>query len=244
VLGSGVGPLDWVATWKGVEGAEDLFVDLRSKHTGVALIVGEEVKDWAVSDQTTVVKASVSSLLKGRDVPSVDKITVVSVTGWVTHGEDEWLPSVLWNPPLKVGGVPDGLEEDGDQVDRVRGRAWAVVVRVHCWVSHVGLVWLVEVDTIPARWKEDLSTKTVRADLVRKLVEVWGGAAVVQANERNSLLREGVATSSEGRATSKHLEALWESLKWVVVWTTSLEVVDGHTSLRSLSITGLWNGNV
>jgi len=80
--------------------------------------------------------------------------------------------------------------------------------------------------------------------LIGELVEVRGGAAVVQANERNSLLREGLAASTQRRATGKHLETLGESLERVVVWTTSLEVVDSHTTLRSLSITGLLNGSV
>jgi len=140
VLSSNVSPLNWVTTWECVHSAVNLLINFWSKHTGVTFVIGEEIKDRAVSDQTTVVKTGVSSLLKSRDIPSVDKVTVVSVTSWVTHGEDEWLPSVLWHPPLKVGGVPDGLEENRYQVDRMGGRAWAVVVRVHCWVSHVGLV--------------------------------------------------------------------------------------------------------
>ena len=188
VLGGCIGPLNWVTSGKCVHGAVNLLVDLRSKHTSIALVVGEKVKDRAVGNETALVKASVSSLLKSRDVPAVDEVTVVSVSSGVTHREDEWLPSVLWDPPLKVGGVPDGLEEDGDQVDGVRGRAWTVVVRVLGWEGHVRLVGLVEVDTVPARREEDLSTKTVRADLIGELVRVWRGGAVVQADKGDSLL--------------------------------------------------------
>ena len=130
-------------------------------------------------------------------------------------------------------------------MDRVRSRARTVVVGVLGGVGHVGLVvGRVEVDTIPARWEEDLGTETVRALLGREAVGVGRSAAVVQADVADSLLGKVVATGSEGGSTGKHTETLGEGSDVVVVGTASLQVVDGHTALDTLTVTRLRNQGV
>lgn len=221
--GLGRSPLDWVATWKGVEGAHYLLINLWGDDTGLTLSSGKELKNVTVLDQTSVAGAAVSSVLKDVDIPAVDEVTVESVSSWVTLGEDEWLLGTV--PPVKPIGRVDDLVEDGNHVDWVRSRAGAVVVGVLGWVSHVRLViGRIKVDTVPAGWEEDLSTKTVWAGLVRQVVALGGSSTVIKADERNGLAGKVVGVCTLEWVTSNHAESLREGSQVVVVWSTTLTV--------------------
>lgn len=125
-------------------------------------------------------------------------------------------------------------------MNRVTGRARTIVIAVLGGVSHVGhVVGGVEVHTIPARWEEDLRTESIRAWLVRKLVVVVGCTAVVQADEADSLTGKVVGVSTLVWITSKHAEVFGKGLERVVGRTTTLQVVDDHTTVNTSSITGL-----
>lgn len=92
-------------------------------------------------------------------VPAVHKVTVQSVTSRVTVREDE-AATVVYDVELLY--AKQNLKEDRDEMAWVRGRTATIVNAVR--VGHVGLViGRVEVYTIPARGKKDLSPEAIWA---------------------------------------------------------------------------------
>jgi hypothetical protein len=233
---------DGVAARKLGQLSSDSFVDGRGNDTSLRLSIAEEVENRAVGDETRVVVTGVGCLLKGGDIPAVDEIAVESVASRITLSENERLVGTV--PPIEAGSGVDDLEEDGDQVDRVRCRARAVVVRVLGRVGHVGLVVRrVQVYAIPARREEDLGAQTIGADLVRKATGVSRGATVIKTDKADSLASEVVGLCTLEGVTGKHTEAFRESGEVVVVGTASLEVVNSHTTVDTLAVTSLGNIN-
>ena len=100
----------------------DLFVDLWSNLATLSLAVWDEIKDWAVLNTTTVGCAGVHSFLQVSDIPTIDKVAVVSISSRVAHRPDEWPFSII---PfvLEITDAPDDFVEERDQVDRVCRRA-------------------------------------------------------------------------------------------------------------------------
>jgi len=163
---------------------------------------------------------------------------VEPVASRITLSEDERLGSSV--PPIEAGSGVDDFVEDGDHVNRVSCRARTVVVRVLGRVGHVGLVvGRVKVDTIPARGEENLGTQAIRADLVGKAAGVRRGAAVVKADIADGLTSKVAATCTLEGITGEHAETLREGSEVVVLGTTSLQVVNGHTTENTLAVTSL-----
>lgn len=238
VRGSARAVGDRVAAGQLLKFTGDGFVDGRSNDTGRGLGAGEEVEDRAISDETRVVVAGVGGLLKSGNIPAVEEITVEPVASRIALSEDERLGGTV--PPIETGSRVDDFVEDGNHVNRVSCRARTVVVRVLGRVGHVRLVvGRVKVDTIPARGEENLGTQAIRADLVGKAASVRRGTAVVKADKADGLTGKVVATCTLERITSEHAETLGESGEVVVVGTTSLQVVNSHTTEDTLAITGL-----
>jgi len=238
VRGSARTIADRVAAGKLLKFTGDGFVDGGCKDTGRGLGAGEEVEDRAISDETRVVVAGVGGLLEGRNIPAVEEVTVEPVASRITLSEDERLGSSV--PPIEAGSGVDDFVEDGDHVNRVSCRARTVVVRVLGRVGHVGLVvGRVKVDTIPARGEENLGTQAIRADLVGKAAGVRRGAAVVKADIADGLTSKVAATCTLEGITGEHAETLREGSEVVVLGTTSLQVVNGHTTENTLAVTSL-----
>lgn len=105
-------PSDRVAAGKCSQITIDLLIDTRSNDAGLTFGGSEKIvgENRAVRDQTAVVEASVNGILEDGDVPSVQEVTVESVSVWVAHGEDEGLSGAV--PPFVPNGVPDDLVED------------------------------------------------------------------------------------------------------------------------------------
>lgn len=101
LLGS-VGVLDRVAAGELGKCTGDWLRDGGRDNAALSGSVVEEVEHRAVLRATTLGTASVSGLLKGRDIPTVQKVTVEPVTSRVTLGEDEWLPVVVGSPPVEA----------------------------------------------------------------------------------------------------------------------------------------------
>lgn len=128
---------DGVASWEGGEPAECVFSDT----CWVDAVLHERVVlqfkvSGAIFDSSRVLSAFVERTLQSGNIPSVEEIAMEAIAGWVAHREDEWMGSV-WLPPhvLPVVDIPDNLVKDGDQTDRVRGRAVAAVHAAR--ISHV-----------------------------------------------------------------------------------------------------------
>lgn len=108
---------------------------------------------------------------------------------------------------------------------RVGRGARTVVIGVFGRVSHVRLVVRrIKIDTIPARWEENLSSHAVRASLVWQVVVLGGNAGVVKADIADGLASEVISRCALEWVASKHAETLRESSKIVVVWATSLPI--------------------
>ena len=142
---------DRVAPREGVQDTGDLLTDGGSLDASKRLIGREELEGRAVGNVSSVAEASVGGFLQHVDIPAVDEITMESIAGWISLGKNKWLPAFIWNPPIELGRVVDDLEENGDHVHRMTGRARAVVVRVLGRVGHVRhMIRAVEIDAVPA----------------------------------------------------------------------------------------------
>jgi hypothetical protein len=233
--------LNRVAAGKSIEHTSNLLVDLRGDDTGLALLGGEQVEDRAVGQKTAVVGALINGTLKSGNIPTVDEVTVESESSRVTLSKDERLSAAVPHA-TEVTDIVVDLVEDGDQMNRVRVGALAAVVAATNGVRHVRLVVSrIKVDAIPARGEEDLSTETIGAVLSRKTVGGAGAAAVVETNEADSLRFEVASVVALEGVTSKHTETLGEGLKLVVVGATTLEIIDGHTTVDTGTIARLLN---
>ena len=93
----------------------------------------------------------------------INKISMESVTSWITVGDDKWL---IFAVPFKVWSVEDDLVEDGDGAFWERfGAGTSSNTRR---IIHMALVVLgVGIFSIPARRKEYLSSKTIST------LDVW-----------------------------------------------------------------------
>jgi hypothetical protein len=133
VLGVAGTLLNRVATSElGKRGAltENILLDVAGNVAASTGRVGEEVEVRALCHVTRVVIAVGNGVLEDVDIPSVDEVAVVSVSSWVTLGPDKRLRWVHGLAPHVgvVASLVDSLVEDGDQVDRVGGRAGTAVV--------------------------------------------------------------------------------------------------------------------
>ena len=82
------------------------------------------------------------------------------------------------------------------------------------------VIWRVEVDTVPARWEEDLGAKTVWAVDVWKLIGLWSRNS--EAGVVDGALLESVGEGAEAWGAGKHTESWWESQEallklWVIL---------------------------
>jgi len=85
-----------------------------------------------------------------------------AVPCWISHGPDERLAAPIPHV-LETVDIPQYLVEDRDEMDRVSIWACAVVIGIDR-ESHVGfVVRRVKVHTVPAGWKENLTSQTTRA---------------------------------------------------------------------------------
>jgi hypothetical protein len=166
---------------------------------------------------------------------------VESVSSGITHGKDKGLAISIPHVGKLVDVVQD-LVEEGNHVNRVRGRARSVIGGTAAGVGHVRLViGRVEVHTIPAGWEEDLGTETVGAVGGGHSPGLGRGGWIIQADEAHSLGSEIIGLVTLERVTSKHAEALGEGLELVVVRAGALQVVDVHASVNTVSIAELRN---
>lgn len=228
-----------VASGKSAEHTGDLLVNLRRNHASLTFLGGEQVEDRAVGEKAAVVGALIDGLLESRNVPTVDKVAVESVTSGVTLSKDERLTATV---PLvvEVASVVVDLVEDGDQMDGVSVRALAAVVATTNGVGHVGhVISRIKVDTIPARREEDLGAETIGTLLVGKTVSSAGAAAVVEADKADSLGSKIVGVVTLEGVTSEHAETFGEGLELIVVGTATLKVVDSHATIDTGTVTGL-----
>jgi hypothetical protein len=150
---------------------------------------------------------------------------VVPVSGAIAGAQNEWLLGI----PPHVGkevGLEDGFIEDGDQVNGVGRWAWTVVVRSGFRICDMRLViGGVEVYTVPARWEENLRTKTVGAVVVRKSIGLWlGRAIVIQTVVADGLRGKGPSIVALEGVASQHAEAFRESMERIIVWTATLAI--------------------
>ena len=205
--------------------------------------VGKEVEVRADGHVSRGVKAVVDSLLERVDVPSVDEITVVSKSSWVTVSKDKRLSGVQGLVPhvFVVVGLVDSLEEDRDEMNWVRGWACTIVVSTRFRERNVAAVRRrVQVDTVPAAREEDLSTNTIGAVVARQTVGLSSSRTiVVEACETDSVGLEVASEVALEWVTRDHAEASWEGHERVVVGTGALEVVDSCATKRSTSVTSL-----
>lgn len=154
---------DGVATRKLRQNTSDCFINRRRNNACLALSSSEQIENGTIREKTAVVSAGINSRLKGIDIPSVDEITVKPVASWVTLSKYERLAASV--PHVgETGSAVDNFVEYGDHVNRVRGWARAVIYGTARRIGHVRLViGRVKVDTVPARWEEDLGAEAVRA---------------------------------------------------------------------------------
>jgi hypothetical protein len=144
------------------------------------------------------------------------KVTVVTVTSWVTVGKDEWLfsPTIIH----EILDAPQDLVKDRDELHRVSRWADTIVVGISISRGGVGHVRLVvcriEILAIPARREEDLNTQTLVTAIGRDesglLVDT--GVGGVNAAEVNGLRFESVLCFTIHGIASNHAKALGESL--------------------------------
>lgn len=220
----------WVAAWEAWEGAKDFLVNGGWDLAVAGEVILEEVENTTVFNVTTVGGTLGDGTLKDVLIPAVDKVTVVSVTSLITVGENKWL---LVTVPLvaELIGVPCDFIEERDEALWVR---WWAASRIDTvWVGHVRLViWRVEVDTVPARWEEDLSAKTVWAVDVWQLVGLWSRNS--EAGVVDGALLESVGEGAEAWGAGEHTESWWESqealLKLWVILVGALKIVDKTTT--------------
>lgn len=94
-------------------------------------------------------------MLQSCDVgPTVDKITMESITSSIAIGKDQVFEIQIWR------GVEEEFVKDRDESHRVRFRANSPVEGTNSGICNVVLViGGIEVDPIPARWKINLGTK-------------------------------------------------------------------------------------
>jgi hypothetical protein len=171
-------------------------------------------------DNARVVVAVRDCILESRDVPAVYKITMIAVTGIVTHGPDERLFVAV---PIEAGGVPDDFVKDGDEALGVA--CWAGTSVGTGGVGHVGfVVGRVEVDAVPAGGEEDLRAESIRALDIGETVCFRGGGP--KTSVVDGVLLEGVIVTAECWGACYHAETFWEGEKstrvlWII-WVGTL----------------------
>jgi hypothetical protein len=154
---SGAG-LDGVAARETVQPAGGLLLHGRRNDAVVNLLVGKEIEDLALLDDSGLGIAFVDGTLKSGGVPAVDEVCMERVTGRVTVGENE---GVLIAVPFTIPrrNIEEELVEEGDETLGVSG--WALSVVHQGRIGNVGLVVRgVEVDTVPAGGHDHLGTET------------------------------------------------------------------------------------
>lgn len=219
-------------------------LDLAGALLGLGLEVARE--DGAVFDAAGEVGARVDGGLEGIDVPTVDEVGVVSVSGGVTVG-----PNKLSCLALERIGVPDGFVEKGGQAN---WEALGTIAAVD--QAGVGDMTLVVIGgnilSIPARSKHDLGADAIGAVVFHVLLggqevavaRTFRRLAVVHAVHSNGLLtkrqlcfirvgpgrcrrvRHRARKVAKTRVAGEHLEALGESLDVVA----QEKIVGKHTT--------------
>ena len=114
---------------------------------------------FAFADLSSVVVAGIHGVLENVHVPSVQEVTVKTVTSCVTVGEDK---RMLGAVPLirEEIGVVKNLVEDRDHVDReVIGAVTSVVLGRVAYVRLV--IRSVEISAVPTSRKEHLGAKAI-----------------------------------------------------------------------------------
>jgi hypothetical protein len=192
-------------------------------------------EDRAGFDHAGQVGALVDGSLEDLAFPTIHEVGVVSMAGGITIGPDEFTSLTA-----ESKGVPDRLEEEGDQANGVSRGAVAVISQVR--IGHVRFVVRgVQVLSVPAGWEEDLGAETVGAGVIKEVFRghavavhgTLGGSSVVQAVESERILHEftligggRLGSVSDGAVAlvgiaSKDAQAFGESLDIV----TAREVV-------------------
>jgi len=223
----------------------DILVDVEV--LGLASGCRRSVENWlewfTVAEDTSdsiVTRTLVDGLLEEtRTVvvcgPTVDEVSVHTVTGRVTVREDPRRVTTL--VVREVLDSIDELVEERDESNGVGGRT-LTTIDTSRWPGHVGyVVGRVKVDTVPTRTEEDLRSHTVGTVMVEKVVSLrplWIArvAACVIETDVGDSLGVGVAHEcSAHRASRDHAETVRERTNLAVLARTGKVVgvddVDG-----------------
>ena len=164
VFNSGFGTrLNRITSGELLRPSSGLFFNPGRHHTVLGLVLVEELEHTALLHHARRRITRVYRLLENVNVPSVDKIPVQTISGWIPIGEDKWLFVVI---PLlfESVGVEDDFVEHGYKLYRMCGGAFPEV-NVD-GVGHMGfVVWGIEVLAVPARREEDLNTEAARKNV-------------------------------------------------------------------------------
>lgn len=226
---------DWRVTWHLLEWTHEVLALDLVWHVEEALLrvlTFLDVEDWAVLDSSGDVGASVNSLLENTILPAHDEVTMVTVTSWVTVGEDE-----LSVNAVESVGVPDDLKHETWKTSLEA--LWAGAGHDGVWVLDVGLVagTTGEALAVPAGWEHELNADTVLASGIQEglgwhLVaeERWLCVnSVVEAVEAHGAsLWVGGIERALGSVASNHGEAWWVGSDLLLSWRVVEEVVSGR----------------
>lgn len=232
------------AAWKrGSDHTSHSFVDQRNAVGSVfwavcSITASVDSCQWCTSaDGASVV--GVGALLErfGQNIliPAHEKVTVESISGWVTVGEHESASIVLVD-------VVDTIQNLKEQVDKLNWEILGtdtVVDLAH--VIDVSIVVQIQINTVPAGLKLNLGTESIRT-----ICPVNGGCLwprlSVQAVEANTVRERStgdrgvvkghglVVIRSGERVSRKHLET---SREWhdVFAVVTTAEIIYCHTTV-------------
>jgi hypothetical protein len=190
-----------------------LLVNWRRDPATSGDIVRSHREHWTIFDPSTVVGALIDGFLQMGDVPAIDEVTVEAVAGWITHRPHKRL-FVTIPHIVEFVNAKEHFVEQGDEMDRMRGWARAIIMAADR-IGHVGLVIRrVEVLAIPTWREEDLGTKATRAFVGGKAIGFgccW--SIEVQAGIIDCGWFFVIAKASLHGVTSDHAKPFWKSGK-------------------------------
>jgi hypothetical protein len=251
--GGGVLGLDGVATREFVEvDTFNTLVDNGVESAAVHVGLRVDSEGAARLGLATDIRARIHGPLERVILPAEDVVSVLSVTGGITVGEDEWLGAISGELAVELAGIPDDLEEEKGHASGVGGGAASnveeetVTADGALGVSHVRrVVRGVEILSIPARGEEDVGTDSsgtlsggegdgVPASGTRVRVGTVTLEVRAEATEANGTSIDIVGSRGPPCTghwvTSDHTETLLESSD-LLITADGLDVIDGHTTV-------------
>ncbi len=170
-------------------------------------------------------------------VPRVHEVAVKAVPGSIAVRKH--VLSALESIDLIHGVV--NLEEEMRKENWVRRWAYAAIYSRK--VGDMRLVWFVEVLAIPAGLEVDLSSQTLWAVDVGKVVGLRSWLSIVDASEACALRKQTASRQDAlcveaacAVVAGDHLEAWWEWLDTIAVVLTAAEIVNGHPAVGNLFV--------